>query len=177
MTDPYAGLDERPAPVLLPDGGMVVPAPLCAELAGALELLAGFLRGTPPPASCRAPRLSQGVLVVMRASGDAAVAYRRRQTRMAASAAPTVTVLPPAQPVASSEQMVTTAVAAEVVGVSPEWVRRLAADGVIRAARAPRNTWTVHLEDLRAYRAGHPRRSSTDGSNADSDQRARRGAA
>ncbi|WP_327069259.1 helix-turn-helix domain-containing protein [Kitasatospora sp. NBC_01302] len=150
--------DDRPAPTVF-HSGIIVPAELCAELAGALDLLAAYLRGTPPPASCRAPRLSRAAQGVLQAARDAAVLHRRRETARAALATPTPPVLPPAQPPAASTQMVTTAVAAEAVGVSPEWIRRAAAEGRIRAEQAPRNTWLVDLDDVRAWRAGRTRRS------------------
>lgn len=176
MTSPQAAADGRLAPVPLPDGGLYVPGPLTAELAGALELLDAFVRGTPPPSACRAPKLTRVAASVLLASRDASIAYRRRETQRT-SAAPTVTFLPAAQlqPL-SDQEMVTTAKAAEIVGVSPEWIRRLASTGRIRACRAPRNTWLVDLGDVRT-RHDKRTRSGNDAQHADPDREAEPGAA
>lgn len=143
----------------LPDGGMVVPAAYSAELAAALELLDAFLRGTPPPGSVTAPRMTGRMREVQAVAQEAALRHRQQENRRgwAAPTAPHVPVLPPAQPVASSDgEMVTTEQAAVLTGFSAEWVRRLAASGVVRGRKGPRNTWEVDLEDVRAYRAGRP---------------------
>lgn len=177
MTGLYEGLGGRPEPVVLPGADLVVPGAAAAELAGALELLAAFVRGTPPPAA----RLSKTVLGIKVAAGDAAVLYRRQATQRAiTSAAPTVravAVLPPAQPEGSSTQMVTTATAAAAVGVSPEWVRRLAVDGKVRAELGPRRTWQVDLDDLRAWSATRKRKGIRHAGTADIAGAPRRGAA
>ena len=150
--------DDRLAPVQLHDG-IVVPGALCAELAADLVLLGDYLRGAPPLAAAAAPRLSRATLAVLKASREAAVVYRRQETRRT-SAAPTALFLPPAQlpaPCDQEAEMVTTAAAAEAAGVSQEWIRRLAAEGKIRGRRSDRNTWHVHLGDVRSYRDGRRR--------------------
>lgn len=178
---PAKGREGRPLPVALPGGGGVfVPPEATPELAAALLLLGDYLKGVTPPAACRTPRLSPAVAMVLQSSQETAVAYRRREAQRSTSAAPTVPLvpfLPPAQPAGSSQRMVTTAVAAEAVGTSAEWVRRLAADGRIRAQRAPRNTWLVDLDDLRSYRFGRTRGTGRDAGDADPGRTHSRGAA
>ncbi|WP_372514177.1 helix-turn-helix domain-containing protein [Streptantibioticus rubrisoli] len=59
--------------------------------------------------------------------------------------------------------MIPTRRAADIAGVSVEWVRRLAASGKIRGHQTDRNTWRVHLGDVRAYRDGRTRKGGTGG--------------
>lgn len=173
----------RPEPVILPNGaGLWVPAELTAELAGALATLEAYQRGTPPPTACTQPRLTRGAAEVLQAAREAAVQHRRRENLRRAtltSAGPTVTVLPPAQPGAPSDlEMVTTRRAADIAGVSQEWVRRLATEGRIRGQRTDRNVWLVNLDDVRAWRNGRTRRTGTHGyENPDPEREAGRGAA
>lgn len=158
--------EDRPDPAVFWDG-VVVPGALCAELAAALQLLAAFVRGTPPPAACRAPRMSRAAAVVLAAAEDAAVQFQRQQSRRV-SAAESVTPVP----VLTSPQLlspsdpgeeITTARAALIAGVTETRIRQLAGIGTIRGRKAERNVWMVRLDDVRAYAAQRRTRSGTDG--------------
>lgn len=176
-----AARDDRPGPVLLWDG-VAVPGALCAELAGALDTLEAFLRGTPPPASCRVPRLSRGVFAVREAARAAAVLDVERQERasrlaFAAASAPQVTVLTPA--IArreSAPEEITTLQAAMLAGVSEARVRQLAAAGTITGRKADRNVWLLDPESVRAYRDRRGSRHGHDDGNGH-QRAARQGAA
>lgn len=157
MSGPGAGVprDERPAPTVF-HAGVIVPAELCAELASALEEYVGML----PPAR-RAGRLSRPVAGVLRASREAAAVWQLQQHReRAAWAAPTV----PAVAVLGCAQLngesvaeeLTTAQAADIAGYSPEWWRRLAVRGTVRARQVERRTWLLSKADVVGY-ATHAR--------------------
>ena len=159
--------DARPDPVVLHDG-LVVPGALCAELAAGLLLLEAFLRGAPPPAAARAPRVSRAVLAVRVAAQEAAVTYQRRETQrraFAATNAPQATVLTAAHVLSPSSpgDEITTARAATIAGVTEARIRQLAGAGTIRGRKTPRDVWLVDLGDVRAYAARRTRRSGTDG--------------
>lgn len=162
MTGQGAGIprEDRPGPILLPDG-FVVPGALCAELAAALALLEAYTRGTPPPAACRQLRLSHPVAAVLMASKTAAARHQaQRHQARAAWAAPTSAtpiVLGPAQlPSGSKAEEITTTEAADLAGFTPEWWRRLAVRGTIRARQVDRRTWLLTRSDVVGYanRAG-----------------------
>lgn len=158
---------DRVQPARLWDA-VVVPGPLCAELAAALDLLEAFVRGTPPPTACRAARLSRAALAVRAAAREAAVDHQRQQTRrtVAAASAPMAAVLTSAQLLSPSDQgeEITTAQAASLAGVTETRIRQLAGAGTIRGHKGPRAVWLVRLDDVRAYAARRrTRRSSTDG--------------
>lgn len=161
---------DRPTPELF-FGGVIVPAELCAELAGALEVVAALQRGTAAPVACAQPRLTRGAAQVLQAAREAAVAHRRRETQRqaatAASAAPNAPLLPPAQTDAASGSTVTTAVAAGITGLSVERMRQLAKDGRIRGHQGDRLVWHLDLDSVRAYGT----RSSRHGSTEDTDAR------
>lgn len=164
MTGPR---DERAQPARLWDA-VAIPGPLCAELAAALDLLEAFVRGTPPPAACRAPRLSRAALAVREAAREAAVDHQRQQTRraIAAATAASAPVLTSAQLLSSSDlgEEITTAEAASLAGVTETRIRQLAGAGTIRGHKGPRDVWLVRLDDVRAYAVQRrTRRSGTDG--------------
>ncbi|MHA6762066.1 hypothetical protein [Streptacidiphilus sp. PAMC 29251] len=153
MSAPYPGAgprDERPAPVLLPDGGIAIGAALCAELAAALEEYLVLL-----PAGRRGGRLSRPVTAVLLASKAAAVQHQGRLHAARALAAPTVVtpeVLGAAQLArVSGEEEITTTKAADIGGYSPEWWRRLAVRGDIRGHQVERGTWLLNRADVTAY--------------------------
>ncbi|MFC9631410.1 helix-turn-helix domain-containing protein [Streptomyces mirabilis] len=140
---------------------------MTAELAAALDLLAAFVGGTPPPAACRSPRLSRAVVAVRAAARDAAVEYQRQQSRqsfVAASASPVAVLAAPQalSPLGQGEE-ITTGQAATIAGVTETRIRQLAAAGTIQGRKTPRNVWMVHLDDVRAYAAQRRTRSGTDG--------------
>lgn len=147
--------DERPAPLHLPGGDLVVPAPLAAELAAALEVFVGVVSGVLPPAACRTPRVSRAVVAILSEARKSAAQHRRMQTQQAcaAASAPTVTVLTSAQTPSVSSQEITSGAAAAVIGVSEARVRQLAASGAIRGLKGPRDTWLLDFDDCRAYAA------------------------
>lgn len=163
--------DGRPAPILLHDG-IAVPGELCAELASALALLNDFVRGAPPPASCRAQRLSRPAVAVMLAARDAAARHQAREHARQAWAPPTpvtAEVLGTAQPVSvSGVEELTTAQAADIAGYSPEWWRRLAVRGTVRARQDSRRTWLLARADVVGY-ANRARQENTDGIHGDQD--------
>jgi excisionase family DNA binding protein len=146
---------DRPEPVVLPGGaGLFVPGETAAELASALELLTRYVAGVMPPASVRAPKVSPAVGRVLAASMAAAVEYRRTETRRS-SPAPTPQVLPAGQPSRlSDEEEITTRRAADLTGVSREWIRRLWHAGEIRGHKVERDVLMVNLGDVRRYDAG-----------------------
>lgn len=170
--------DERPGPVVIHDG-VVIPGALCAELTGALQTLQAFVQGTPPPAACRAPRLSRAVAAVMAATEQAAVDYRRRETQRsahAAASATAVTVLTPAQTAArSSQEEITTEQVADILGVTASRVRQLAASGQLPGRKTARDVWLFDPETVRGYR-DNPGRTGTRG-NTDLERASGRGAA
>jgi hypothetical protein len=142
-------------PVVLPDGGgLWVPASLAAELAAALQLLDAFVRGTPPPAVCRAPRLPRSVASVMQAATDAAVRHRRREARSACAAAtvPPVPVVASAQTKSISGEEIGTGEAATILRVTEQRVRQLAASGELPGRKGPRDVWLFRREEVRRFR-------------------------
>lgn len=157
--------EERPAPVVIHDG-MVVPGALCAELSAALDLLEAFINGTPPPAACRAPRMSRVALAVRVAAQAAGVDHQRQRTRLAIAAAnvPPVTVLAPAtaEPMSTQQEMVTTEQAATITGLTEQRIRQLASAGTIRGIKAGRNVWLLDPESVRAYRRRRSHGAGTD---------------
>ena len=185
MNAPYEGAaarDRRLAPVPLPDGGLYVPAPLTAELAGALELLRAFIAGTPPPVVCRAPRMSRVAIAVLQASSEAAVLHQRYQSQpqgpFAAASAPPAAVLTPAKADGSSPQEITSGAAAAIAGLSEARIRQLATAGTIQGRKVGRNTWLLNPVSVRAYAARPRTRSSTRaGHHDDAEREARPGAA
>jgi len=179
---PYEGTaarDRRLAPVPLPDGGLYVPAPLTAELAGALELLRAFIAGTPPPVVCRSPRMSRVAIAVLQASSEAAVLHQRYQSQgpFAAASAPSAAVLTPAIADGSSPQEITSGAAATIAGLSEARIRQLATAGTIQGRKVGRNTWLLDPVSVRAYAARPRTRSSTNADHHhDAGPKARRGA-
>lgn len=156
---------DRVQPARLWDA-VVVPGPLCAELAAALDLLEAFVRGTPPPAACRAARLSRAALAVREAAREAAVDHQRQQTRrtIAAASTPAATVLTSASAPAPSNagEEITTEQAASLTGLTEGRIRQLAAAGTIRGRKGSRDVWLLDPADVRAYRE-RMRRSGTHG--------------
>ncbi|WP_169316750.1 helix-turn-helix domain-containing protein [Actinacidiphila oryziradicis] len=158
--------DRRPAPVQLWDG-IAVPGVLCEELTAALDLLDAYLRGTPPPASFRRPRLSWAAQAVRVTARDAAVEFRQQQEARrayAGASAPVVTLLTPAKAPSGSDrrQFMTTEQAATIAGVSEARVRQLAAAGTIDGRKTSRNVWLLDPESVRAYRARRGTRHGND---------------
>lgn len=148
--------DDRPAPVLLWDGTLVVPGVLSEEVAAALDLLEAFMRGTPPPSACRQVRLPRGVWSVREVARQAAVQFREQQAAHranAAASAPAATVLTTAQAPSLSDrrQQLTTEQAATLAGVTEARIRQLAAAGVISGRKTSRNTWLLDPESVREF--------------------------
>lgn len=156
--------DERPAPMHLPGGDLVVPGALAAELTAALEVYVGVASGVLPPAACRVPRVGRAVLAILTESRKAAAQHRRVETQRAnaAASAPIVTVVASAQIPSASSQEITSGDAAVVVGVSEARVRQLAAAGAIRGRKGPRDTWLLDSADCRAYAARRRMRRPAD---------------
>jgi excisionase family DNA binding protein len=147
--------------------GIAVPGALCAELALALEEYRSLL----PPAR-RNGRLPLAVAGIQKASRSAATHYAARQHAARAWAAPT----PAAAEVLGSAQLasvsvveeITTAQAADLAGLTPEWWRRLAVRGTIRARQVDRRTWLLSRTDVIAYATDRPMETSAD-DNRDQD--------
>ncbi|WP_406507642.1 hypothetical protein [Streptomyces sp. NBC_00212] len=62
----------------------------------------------------------------------------------------------------------TTAQAADIAGYSPEWWRRLAVRGTVRARQDSRRTWLLARADVVGY-ANRARQENTDGIHGDQD--------
>ncbi|MCU1617330.1 MAG: hypothetical protein JWO98_4870 [Frankiales bacterium] len=158
--------DDRPAPSEMWDG-FATPGACCAELTLALEEYITLL-----PPGRRNGSLPRAVMAVLKASRSAAAHYQARQHAARALAAPTpvaAVVLGTAQLASVSEsEELTTAQAADIAGYSPEWWRRLAVRGTIRARQAERRTWLLSRADVVAY-ANHRPLETTDGTDRDQD--------
>lgn len=159
--------------------GVAVWGGVVGELAGALELLSGFLAGRQPPGGSGAPpRLSGRLVALQQACATAArdqQAARHRELAMVSQAKPQTTAvfISPENLDASSETAnLTVAEAAEALGVSVQYARALCRSGKLRAVRGPRSTWTVYASSVSSALASHRtrrQRSGTHGSAATAD--------
>lgn len=164
--------DERPAPTVF-HAGVVVPAELTAELASALEEYLGLL-----PAARRGGRLSRPVAAVLKASRESAAMWQLQQHRaraaLADQTAVTPVVLGSAQlPRVSVVEELTTAQAADIAGFTPEWWRRLAVRGTVRARQVDRRTWLLSKADVVGY-ATRARQETEHGGDDDHGTRSER---
>lgn len=153
--------DSRPVPTVFHDG-IVVPAALCAELAGALDLLEAFLRGVAPPMASRSQRLPPAVSAVRVRAWESGLEYRRRPRAFAAVSPVQPAVLAPAQTITPSVTEITTEQAATLLRLTEARVRQLAAAGTIAGRKGERNTWLLDRGSVRAYRARSPDRDHDD---------------
>ncbi|MET7781507.1 helix-turn-helix domain-containing protein [Streptomyces mirabilis] len=159
---------DRPAPLLLPGGDVVVPAAVVEELGAALDRLEAYERGTPPPR--RKGGLTRGAAGVRQVAWVAALEFRAHLAERAACAAVTAPVLVPAQPTSKSRpEELTTEQAATILGVTEARIRQLAAAGAVEGRKAARNTWLISSESVRAYR---DRRGGRHGHNDGTEHRA-----
>lgn len=171
MTPPPPQGDRRPGPTQFHDG-IVVPGALCEELMAALDLLAAFGCGAPPPV--RPQRLSLALQTVRMKARDAALEFQRQQQESrrayAGASAPVVTLLTPAEApsVSDRRQFMTTEQAATIAGVSEARIRQLALAGMISGRKTSRNVWLLDPESVRAYRA---RRGTRHGNDDDTGHR------
>ncbi|MEU5633529.1 helix-turn-helix domain-containing protein [Streptomyces rishiriensis] len=151
------GRDDRPAPLLLPGGDLLVPAQVVDHLALALDRLDAYERGAPPPR--RRGGLTREAAGIRQVAVQAALRFQDEQEARAAYAAATVTVLTPAQPRSQSRpEELTTEQAATILGVTEARIRQLAAAGAVEGRKAARNIWLISSESVRAYayrRGGH----------------------
>ena len=161
--------DRRPVPVPLGASGMWVPAESAGELAGALQLFRDLLMGRRPPAEVQLPRVTRVIDDLQAVAATVArehQAERHRQIAAASVAQPKpqteAPLLSPAQPGGSSDPAtIDVRQAADLLHVSPQRVRALAASGRITARRGPRAVWeldrasTVAYRDRRARRRAH----------------------
>jgi excisionase family DNA binding protein len=143
----------------------------CGELAGALELLAAFLAGRQPPGGVAAyRRLSRHLEAVQTACAAAAREQQQaRHRELAKLAAASAEPSPIAQPLLPSAQAgpvsdsVTVAEAADLLGLSHERIRQLAASGRIRGQRTARRVWMLERSSV-ASQKPRRHRSSAHGS-------------
>jgi hypothetical protein len=141
----------RPAPTLFHDG-IVVPAALCQDLGGALDLLEAFLRGTPPPLSAKAGRMPPAVHAVRVVAWRAAIDHRERQSLVfAGESASRPVVLAPAIAATPSAVEITTAQAATLLGRTEARVRQLATAGQLAGRKDTRNVWLLDRGSVLAY--------------------------
>jgi hypothetical protein len=132
-----------PQPLSVP-GGAFIPGHLCYVVVLALRAL-----------QASAPKVKSDTAAVYAAVTDADVQYRQVQNLTAAAArsfaAETKPVLPPAKPVSSSGAKITVTEAAVLLGVTEQWVRRLAELKQVRGGRAARNVWELDRDSVIAY--------------------------
>lgn len=146
--------DKRPGPMVIHDG-IVIPAALCRDVGAALDLLEALLRGTPPPLTSKAPRMSPAAAAVRMAAWQSAVAFSEQQSlACAAESARQPVVLAPAIAGGVSASEITTAEAAGLLGVTEARVRQLAAAGAIAGRKAERNVWQLSRDSVTSYRGG-----------------------
>ena len=136
------------------------------EVAGALELLSGFLAGRQPPGGVAAYRgLSRRLEAVQTACATAAreqqQARHRELAKLAATSAEpspdTHPLLPSAQAAAPSD-VVTVAEAADLLDLTRERVRQLAAAGRIQGERTARRVWILDRNSVTDYAARSAKR-------------------
>ena len=155
------------AAVLLPGGDVVVPAAMLAELLVPLRAHHDACRGvTAPPASVQ-PRWSPTLHHLTEVASLGAIAYRKRVRATHATSAivaqsPSVTLsaLSPRRGGTDGEGAISVARAAEILGVSRQFVRVLAASGGLAARKrrcrrngqsAARMQWEIDVDSCHAY--------------------------
>jgi hypothetical protein len=156
-----------PDPQFLADGaGVAVWGGVVGELAGALELLDGFLTGRRPPGSTGAPQRLSGRLAAVRDVCAAAAreqqAARHRELAKVAQPQPSAApkVLAPAQPSGSSTSAtITTQQAAAQLGITGQRVRDLCATGKLEATHGPRKVWQITPESVARYQKTRRRKA------------------
>jgi hypothetical protein len=152
-------------------GTLCVPGELLAELLVPLRAHHDACRGiTAPPASAQ-PRWSPTLHHLTEVATSGAIAHRQR-TRETVHAFPLVAQTPsassldasaPAGSLSMDGKVVSVAVAAEMLGKSHQWVRRLATTGALPGAHKGRGfgngretariCWRIPLTAVHAYRA------------------------
>lgn len=155
------------AAVLLPGGDVVVPAAMLAELHA--ELTAPRQQ---VPMGVAMPRRTAQMAELVDLALSGAIAHRQR-LRASERACDSLSQSPPAPPLPTSAsvgpsmsgEVVSVAVAAGMLGVSPQWCRVLAANGALPGARKTRGLvgngrgtarlrWCIPAASVRAYPQG-----------------------
>jgi hypothetical protein len=152
--------------LLLSGGDVVIPAALLAALLHELEQPKQRL-----PLDVAAPRRTPQIVELVALIWEGAVAHRQRlressRKRESLSQLPSVPPLAASAPAGSLSmdgKVVSVAVAAEMLGKSHQWVRRLATTGALPGAHKGRGfgngrgtariCWRIPLTAVHAYRA------------------------
>ncbi|HEX4100514.1 MAG TPA: hypothetical protein VHY21_08225 [Pseudonocardiaceae bacterium] len=149
--------------VLLPGGDVVVPAAMLAALLAELEAARA-------PMGVVVPRRTPQMAELAETLREAAIAHRQR-LRATTRACPLVARPEPAPSLpmlagpSEDDGVVSVAVAAGMLGVSPQWCRVLAANGALPGARKVRGLvgngrgtarlrWCIPAASVRAYPQG-----------------------
>jgi len=154
-------------PDILGDGeAVLVWGGACGELAGALDLLAGFLAGRQPPGAVTGyPRLSRRLEGLREACSTAArqqQAARYQELAIVAPAQPLPqpALVAPGQPGGSSDTAtISVAQAVELLGVSRQRVNVLCSSGRLEARYGPRKVWQITESSVAAYKDATRRRN------------------
>ena len=142
-------MGERPGPVILPGGDLVIPGD--PEVLGVLVLaLRSFRTSSPRIRAAAGSQLAAAQEALVRSHVRAAAA--RPAPAGAARAAPTAAVPGPAQaPPSSGASTITTAGAEDLTGLSAERWRQLAASGAIPGCQTHRKVWLLDRAAVIAY--------------------------
>lgn len=155
--------DERaPAAVACGASGLFIPAESAAELAQALALFQDVLHGRRPPAGVRQPRVTQRLVDVAAVAAEVAREYQAAKHRAAAMIRAAEDPKPAALSASAqiTEPLTTATIsvqqAADMLDLTVQHVRYLAATGRITGHRSERKVWALSRESVAAY--GHRRR-------------------
>jgi hypothetical protein len=137
-------------PVVLPGGGLFIPAESAGILAAAVS---AWVRG-------RAPSPTRTMIRIGEAAADAAREHEAARHRAAAEAAAfadesrmRIKLLSIAQATAPSDPAtVNVKQAAEILGLTEARIRQLATAGTIRGVRGSRRVWILERSSVERYR-------------------------
>lgn len=147
-------MTERPAPMLLPGGDLVVPAEDLAELLAVLRSHVDLCRGVARPSAAPRPVLTPAVRAIAGEVERGAVAHQRARHRASADGR-TAAGVPHAEAAGWSwsgmREGWSVARAAGFLGVSERHVRRLLEQGQVQGRKAERDTWLIDEVSIRTY--------------------------
>jgi len=154
-------------PDILGDGeAVLVWGGACGELAGALDLLAGFLAGRQPPGAVTGyPRLSrrlEGLREACSAAARQQQTARHRELALSAQAhIPQEPLCAPAHIAINSDTaaILSTKQAGERLGYTEQHVRLLCSTGRLEATLGPRKVWQIAESSVAAYKDATRRRN------------------